>query len=329
MRLRIAVPWVILAAIAGCRSAPLRQPGRSPDPAADAVAQSWGGAAIASTTGLTRIAGGAVGDDLFPAPLPGGDGVVFSSDRHSRELKLYLLGDAAAGALRLTHGAGNDIHAAVSPDGRSLVFASDRDGEWRIYRLSDIGGSSPPEALTEPGVPALHPAFDGTGERIAYMRRAPSGRWEVWIRSLADGAERFVAEGLFPEFHPTRERIILQRARDRDERWYSLHVVDLASGRELELVAGADWGAVNPSFSPDGRWVVFNSVEDRPADAASPTHGDDLWCMTETGERLTRLSETPRPEWNAVWGRDGRIYFTSAAADGRTCLWRMTPALPE
>ena len=278
--------------------------------------------------GLTRISSGAVGDDLFPAPLPHGGGVIFSSDRHSDALKLYLEEDGKAGALRLTRGEGNDIQATVAPKGGEIVFASDRDGQWRLYRLSDQSGSSDPQAITDPELTALHPSFDPSGERICYMRRSPQGRWEVWIHTLADGTERFICEGLFPEFHPKKDRLIVQRARDRDARWYSLHLIDLTLGRERELVAGADWGAVNPSFHPDGTWIVFNSVREKSSDDAHPEHGDDLWCMTEDGRRLTRLTETARAEWNPVWGRDGQIYFTATDRE-RAGIWRMTPRLPE
>ena len=278
--------------------------------------------------GLTRISNGAVGDDLFPAPLPSESGVVFSSDRHSQALKLYLEVDGEAGALRLTRGEGNDIHASVAPDGGSLVFSSDRDGAWRLYRLTDLGGSAIPQAITDGEHTALHPSFDATGERICYMRRSPKGRWEVWVHTLADGTERFICEGLFPEFHPKKDRLIVQRARDRDARWYSLHLVDLTLGRERELVAGADWGAVNPSFHPDGTWIVFNTVRETDRDGDDPQHGDDLWCMTEEGRRLTRLTETQRAEWNPVWGRDGQIYFTATDRE-RAGIWRMTPRLPE
>ena len=278
--------------------------------------------------GLTRISGGAVGQDLFPAPLPNGDGVVFSSDRHSENLKLYLWSEEKPGAIRLTSGAGDDIHATSDPGSDSIVFASDRDGQWRLYRLTGLDGAGSIQALTEPETAALHPSFDPTGNRIVYMRRSPEGRWEVWIMDLVTKSERFICDGLFPEFHPTRERLIVQRARQRDARWYSLHLIDLGTGLERELVAGADWGAVNPSFHPNGSWIVFNSVRERSSDDSQPKHGDDLWCMTEEGQRLTRLTETPRAEWNPVWGRDGHVYFTSIDRD-RPGVWRLMPNLPK
>ena len=322
-RWRTLLSAVLLLILTGCHVGSHRPTFRGPGAALEAQDPR-----SVAFVGLTRISGGAVGQDLFPAPLPNGDGVVFSSDRHSENLKLYYSQESVTGAIRLTSGAGNDIHATAAPDSSSIVFASDRDSQWRLYRLDGLNGAGTIQALTEPETAALHPSFDATGDRLAYMRRSPEGRWEVWIMDLVTKSERFICEGLFPEFHPTRERLIVQRARHRDARWYSLHLIDLNTGLERELVAGADWGAVNPSFHPDGSWIVFNSVRERANDDSQPEHGDDLWCMTEEGQRLTRLTETPRAEWNPVWGRDGHVYFTSIDR-ARPGVWRLTPALPE
>jgi len=276
--------------------------------------------------GITRITtGGAAGEDLFPAPLPHGDGVVFSSSRHTRELKLFLKEAGTPGVLRLTSGPGNDIHAVVAPDGGSLIFASDRDGAFRLYRITDLrrGGVAVP--LTSAAYEAIHPCFDGRGERVCYMRRSPHGPWEVWVHDLRDGSDRWIGEGLFPEFHPHEDRIVVQRARQRDARWYSLHLLDLERGLERELIAWENQGAVNPSYDPTGRWIIFNSVRE-PESAGAAPHGDDLWCITEAGGRPTRLTRTPGAEWNPVWGRDGHVYF-SARTSRSTEIHRMSPRL--
>ncbi len=278
--------------------------------------------------GLTKVSSGVVGSDRHPAPLPAGRGVIFSSDRHSPHFKLYLHGSEPRGTLKLTQGVGNDLYPTVSPDGGHAIFASDRDGHFRLYQIENLTGAATPRPLTEAGVNALHPSYDAAGNRVAYMRESPRGEWEVWVLSLSDGTERFITAGLFPEFHPQQNHLVFQRARDRDERWFSIHLLDLDRGWERELVVGADWGAVHPSFSPDGSWIVFNSVGRSAGENSSGGLDRELWAITDQGQQRIRLTRTDRIEENPVWARNGQIYFTSKSGE-RDEIWRFTPRLPK
>ncbi len=318
--------WVITLLVlgVGCSIAPNEE--RSPEPTV-------GGSApldprSVQFVGRTKVSAGMVGSDRYPAPLPSGRGVIFSSDRHSRHFKLYLHGSEAGGTLKLTQGVGDDIYPTVAPDGGRAIFASDRDGHFRLYQIESLTGAATPRPLTEAGVNASHPSYDASGDRVAYMRESPRGEWEVWILSLSDGTERFITAGLFPEFHPRQNHLVFQRARDRDERWYSIYLFDIERGWEQELVVGADWGAVHPSFSPDGNWIVFNSVGRSGGDASSGDFDRELWAITDRGQQRIRLTPTDRIEENPVWARDGQIYFTSKNGE-RDEIWRFTPRLPK
>src|SRR5262249_40861690 len=78
---------------------------------------------------------------------------------------------------------------------------------------------------------------------------------------------------------PDGEWIAYQEARRRDGDWYSIWKVRPDGSRPTELVLNGAWGAVHPSWSPDGLWIAFGAVGKgpRPAGAVTgpgPTDGD-------------------------------------------------------
>lgn len=268
---------------------------------------------------------GVVGEDLFGAPMGGKRSVVFSSNCHGPYHKLYLRTENDSTLRRLTHGPGHDFHAAPDPESRRIAFTSTRDGGPRLYLLNDLDTPSA-QRLGDHAVDAVHPSWSRDGRRIVYSRRSPvTGEWEIWLLDLAAGGQqRFITDGLFAEFHPTEERIVFQRARQRDRNWFAIWTIELDGSREREIIAGRNWGAVNPCWSPDGEWIAFNTVGKSAASRELTGQGDDIWCVRADGEFPTRLTFRDTPEWNPAWGRDGRIYFCSVQ-EQETAVWSLEP----
>ena len=254
--------------------------------------------------------------------------MVFSSNRHGPHFKLYSTSGTEGSVHRLTHGPGDDVFARVAPDGERIVFASNRDGGWRLYLIQNFDDSSP-VALGDPQVDAIHPAWSPDGTAIAYSRRSPTTEeWEVWILDLESLTATRVTEGLFPEFRPPRGDLLLfQRSRNRDGAWYSIWTSRLDGTRQREIVSGMDWGAVNPSWSPDGATIAFNTVGKSSA-SRGPTasEGDDIYTVEADGTNRQRLTLRATPEWNPGWLGD-RIYF-SARQNGQTSIWSVAAPSP-
>ena len=321
-RYRAGLAAPLMLVLVGCLGGP-GQPSVAEFPAA---LQAPSGQSPSSYEAWIRHTQGAVGEDLFGALLPGG-GVVFSSNRFSPHFKLCVRPPRGSAVRRITDGVGHDLHPAPAADGR-IAFVSTRSGAPRLYLLANLEDSSP-RRLGDADADALHPSWSPDGTQIAYARLSPvTHRWEVWIIDLATGQQRFLTEGLFPEFHPRGARLVFQRARRRDENWFSIWTIRLDGTHEQEIISGKDWGAVNPTWSPGGEWIAFNTVARSPANRGLLAQGDDIWCVRADGELPTRLTARPSPEWNPRWGTNGRLYFTSLQS-GETSVWSLMPEVPE
>lgn len=286
---------------------------------------------LAPYSGWDRITEGDIGEDRYPMPLSTGSGLIFASNRHSEFFKLYLREAQGRRVRRLTHGGGHDAFPAVSPDGTQIAFASTRNGVWQLYVQNGYEDRDPIR-LGEPGIDARHPAWSPDGKQIAYCRLSPvSKQWEIWILDLESQSPIRVTEGLFPAFSPDGKTIAFQRHRRRDGRWFSIWTIATDGTREHEIVAGDEWGAVNPCWSPDGTRIAFNSVG-RSGDTVDRTAvdpGTDLYVVHADGTRLQRITFRDGPEWNPTWGLDGKLYF-NATVDGETALWSVTaPRTPR
>jgi len=82
-----------------------------------------------------------------------------------------------------------------------------------------------------------------------------------------------------------------------------------------------------PSFTPDGRAVLFTSVRgDRKPDPANgAATGSDIYRYEIATQQLTRLTETPESEYSPVVTPDGQHFSTiRVEPDGTQRLWRFT-----
>ncbi|MEM7164936.1 MAG: hypothetical protein AAF581_05690 [Planctomycetota bacterium] len=271
-----------------------------------------------------RHTDGRVGQDVHPTTLAERAGIVFSSNRHSRHYKLYMRHPDGYLVRQLSYGPGDDLFAAAAPTGDRVVFSSDRSGTWQLYLLEHLEDRDP-KRLGEGDAASIHPAWAPDGQSLAYSRLSPvSGDWEIWIYDLRTATTQRLVSGLFADYHPDGKRVVFQRPRQRDGQWYSIWTVQLDGTRETEIIAGRDYGAVNPTWSPDGEWIAYNTVSPQLEGSPVTRSGDDIYMVRYDGRQETRLTQETAPVWNPHWSADGAIYFCSAQGD-QTAIWSLSP----
>lgn len=95
---------------------------------------------------------------------------------------------------------------------------------------------------------------------------------------------------------------------------YDLWSLDLGSGDIRQLTTGTHWND-KPSWSPDGRAVVFTSNR--------KGKGQDIFCVSAEGGEVTALTDLQRWADSPVFSPDGqRIAFISNEA-GNNDVWVM------
>ncbi|MFT3686130.1 MAG: hypothetical protein QM783_14620 [Phycisphaerales bacterium] len=215
---------------------------------------------------------------------------------------------------------------ALSPDGRKIAFASDRNGTWQLFVMSSGGGRAvqlSPDAACD-----LHPTWSPDGKKLAFCRLGTvSGRWEMWVVDATNPATaEFIGYGMFPVWCPaagtgenSSDKIAFQRGKERGDRAFGLWTVDYKPGfvsSPTEIVSGANAAAINPNWSPDGRFIAYATVKPGQTNASS-----GVWVVAADGSASINLTgggaSSDTSPW---WSKDGRVYFVSNRS-GHDNIW--------
>ncbi len=261
---------------------------------------------------------------------PNGKLIVYASTRHSIHAALYSQRVDGTAVTKLTSDDSDNGFPCFSGDGKQIAFCSTRSGIWNIYAMDTEGRNV--VQVTNGDAPCIHPSFSPDGSRLVYsMLGRRSDEWELWTVDLVTGQKRQIGYGLFPSWSPQRgaDRIAFQRARQRGSRWFSLWTLDLVDGdarRVTEVAVSSNAAIVAPSWSPDGKRLVFATIVD-PAHAGGHRKGEqDIWTIAADGSDRRRLTDGNGINLSPVWSTDNRVYFISDRS-GIECVWSVRPEM--
>jgi|GEM_PF-657245 len=288
-----------------------------------------GGSPLDGTDNVTRVSFSTEGGDFDPDIDATGRWLLFASTRHRETSDIYIKSVSGTTITQLTFDRGNDVSPTFSPDGKRVAFASDRGGSWDIY-IVDVRGGQPIQLTSEP-THEVHPSFSPDGRWLVYsMRGSQSGQWEMVVVDIENPAvRRFIGYGLFPRWSPTDNRILFQRARERGTRWFSIWTVELVNGeamRPTEIMASANAAVITPSWSPDGKHIVFCTVVNPMHANAAKVAKSDVWVSSIQGTNRSNLTNGRFSNLQPRWARDGRIFFVSNRGQGGVeNVWALRP----
>jgi TolB protein len=235
-------------------------------------------------------------ESRFPRWSPDGKKLVFQTERGG-QWDLFTASVDGGEPTELTRHPSSETSPAFSPDGERILFNSDRSGANELFWMPAAGGEA--VQITRGKAPGFRPIWSPDGEFILYRGTEPpsddSDRPGELFRVRPDGSVLGAVRGgprheYNPAFSPDGRVIAFDAHRrggwDSDDGLWEVWAMN-ADGTERRALTSNevnDWG---PSWSPDGRTIVFLS---------GMNNVYDIYAMDPDGSnvrRLTRWTENP------------------------------------
>ena len=251
--------------------------------------------------------------------------IAFVSHRDGNP-EVYVMDIDGHNPRNLTNNPGKDWSPSWSPDGKRIAFRSHRDGHflnnvipaYEIY-VMDVDGGNQLNLTNNPNDDS-YPSWSPDGKRIAFASYRDKKvknfipTYELYVMN-ADGSNpqnltNDLNDDKYPSWSPDGKRIIFSSERDGHFRGEAgitseLYVMAADGGNQQRLTNNRrnDW---DPSWSPDGEWIVF--VSDRKGD----WENFELYVMAADGGNQQRLTNNRGYDGSPSWSPDGkRIAFAS------------------
>ena len=216
-----------------------------------------------------------------PRPDPS-QGYVWGLDRFD----IYTVQRDGSGLRRLTNYNVYTAEGVLSPDGRRIVFTSLKDGDLDIYTMN-VDGTDVRRLTTTPGYDG-GPWWSPDGTKIVYRAWHPPDS-----AGLAD-YQNLLARRMV---RPSRMELWVMNADGSDQ-------------RQVTNLGGANFG---PSWTPDGRRIVFSSNYKNPR-----SRNFELFLVNLDGTGLEQITNHEEFDGFPMFSPDGRrIVWASNRGNSR------------
>jgi eukaryotic-like serine/threonine-protein kinase len=196
---------------------------------------------------------------------------------------------------------GNPLSPSLSTDQRRLVFHRAIGGNVDLW-MFDIGRGVL-SRLTSNAANDIHPLWSPDGSRILFGSNR-SGGYEVYEKSVESGAEMLFtpAQNAFLDWSRDGRFVLMQR-RPKDSA--DIFAMEVGTKREPFPVVQTDFEDRGGQFSPDGKWIAYESTESGRWEVyvqPFPGPGAKVQVSVNGGAQ-------------ARWGADGKELFFIALDD--------------
>jgi hypothetical protein len=205
----------------------------------------------------------------------------------------------------------SDTDPTWSPDGTKIAFVRWwTDGGSHIWTVELATGTTS-HTFMEAGFNEREPAWSPDGTRIAFVARMnscaqPPCRWGIGIWHLEDGRwtnplkYQWYEDWHHPDWSPDGTMIVASFGYDEFTflSGAGLQLFDVSSGEPLSTL-GLCHLTTEPSFSPDGQWVLLTAtqINDDTGELEEPN-----LCALRTDNTNGYLLEGNPPRSDAAWG---------------------------
>ena len=265
----------------------------------------------------------AEGVDYNPALSPNGKKMAYVSGiGRNSEIAVIDLKFGKRQQLTFSHRSRGNLHPTWSPDGRRITFSSDRDGDYDIY-IMDANGNNVTNMTDNSSGDDGSPHWSPVSQKVVFTSNRDGGADEIYLLDAQTGIQRRLTTSLYdaydavyPKWSPNGSQIAYLPAL-RTEIQSNIQAIWRVKpdGTDLEALVSEGDRNWHPKYSPDGKWIAFESKRDS---------NTDIYALNLETKELTRLTTHLRIDADPDWSPDGeRIAFVSDR-DGSPSLFTMT-----
>ncbi len=219
---------------------------------------------------------------------------------------------------QLTFSTALDQFPSLSPDGKSIAYCSDQNGSFEIY-VKQLTPGGRDMQLTNDQQQNLEPAWSPDAQHIAYFSKNLGGIWVV--PAMGGTPKQLVEFGSRPAWSRDGSMIAFQSSaplemggRGRNAMPPStIWIVPSQGGiaKQITQAGNPPGGHGAPSWSPDGKRIVFD---------ASDFQSSDLWSVSRENRDLKKIAPGG---YDGIYFPDGAsIYYSHSVVAGRG-LWQV------
>jgi len=245
--------------------------------------------------------------DESPAISPGGDAVAFASTKNGKKT-IQVVGLVDMLPKQITDGSGGgDSEPSWSPDGKRIVFTRGHPEDRRdLYVVSAEGGTPTLLLKGNDDKPMLAGSlsWSPTGDKVVFSADRREGRGTaLWLIDVGTKRLRrltvprpgaWFCRDRFPTWSPNGKRIAFASNRhvaSGDQAGdYDIYAIN-PDGSGLTRLTDDPGIASDPTYSPDGKRIMFTSTRDR-----KNAYESELYVMAAEGGKQRRMTRDERPQ---------------------------------
>ena len=287
-----------------------------------------GGIVVAGATG--ESARRVTDEGYHPAWSPDGSGIAYCTEQvdtpYSRpglsRLWVVDVDDPTAEPIQLTDR--DAVQPAWSPSGSRIAYWAIEAGQRDLYTIAADGGEPVP-VLQDPALD-WSPVWSPDG-RYLYFASDRGGAMNLWRIAIDEttGERRgdpepvttgVQAQASLPSFSTDGSRLVfrsLSLSTNPMAIPFDPDTLALGTPRELFTQTGIRYPT---AISPDGRWLVYENVGERP---------EDLFISRADGTNLRRLTDDEARDRAPAWTPGGDAIAFASTRAGRYAIWSIRP----
>lgn len=249
----------------------------------------------ADGTGFRRLTTDDSRQHFYPSLAPDGQSVFYSAFFETNNYEIYELRLGDGSVRRITNSSVVETAPELSPDGQSIIYARYNPNTERYQII--IAGRNGADAGNIPGISGWDPTWSPDGKQVLFASDS-EGPVQLYAVGLNGRGPRTVTN--LPAIRGRSDwsadgNYIVTYSGPAWERELYIMNADGTNVRQLTPSGGNSQG---PSFSPDGKWVVFTAYFDKYGD----DNGCEIYVIRIDGTDLRRLTNNSYCDYQPRWG---------------------------